>query len=646
MRKQLNSPGHIGALQIKNRAVMTAARTLLSDDAGRMTEDLIAYYERRAAGGVGLIITEAVCVDERYGRSVPNEICAGRAESVAECAKLAARIQPYGARLFAQLFHPGANGDAALSPGGLISADEMRGRTPARQATEAEISHVVACFGRAARHIKESGFDGVEVHAAHNYFIQSFLSPATNHRQDAYGGSFAKRLRLLEEIVQAIRSSCGADFPLMVRVSLEEYIGAAGYHADEGILICQRLEALGVQAIHVTAGGTSSKQSQSMEPVTYREGWRKHLLRAVKRSVNIPVCGVATVRSPALAEALLQEGYADFIGSVRAHLADPDWTKKACAGADDEIVRCISCMACLEMEYQLGRLTCALNPHTGYEAQLPPLQKDGEGRLVLVLGAGPAGMQAALTAAQRGFQVHLYEENTQSGGQLRLAGAIPRKGKILWAAEDLERRCRAAGVVFHFGCRMRPEELAAARPYALLDATGGRALIPASIEGAASSALVCTPEEVITGRVDVRGESVVVVGSGLTGLETAELLSEEARENAIVVMEAAPRLAPGALGSNRNVITALLDTRNVVYFCKRTLTKIDDRRVYFRESGGTQVYTYPCDRVVLALGVQPAAPYGEALAALCPRVIRIGDANRPGKIWHAVHSGYQAAAQL
>ena len=650
MYERLNSPGRLGSLTIRNRSVMTAARTLLSNEKGEATEDITAYYEARARGGVGLIITEAVVVDEVHGVSVPKEMSAARDEGIPEFRKMAERIHAQGAKLFAQLFHPGANGDAALSPGGLISASDTPGKKGrgARAATGEEIHGVAAAFGRAAARLQAAGFDGVEVHAAHNYLIQSFLSPVTNRRQDEFGGSLENRARILRLIVEEIRKACGRDFPLMARVSLEEYIGAAGYHADTGIKLCQMLETWGVDAISVTAGGTSSKLSQSMEPMNYLQGWRKHLMRAVKRTVSIPVCGVAVVREPAFAEELLREGYTDFVGSVRSHLADPRWTEKALTGREEDIVPCISCMACLEMEYKLDRLTCAMNPLAGYEARRVPLPRDGAGRLVVVLGGGPGGMEAALLAAGRGFQVKLYERDALPGGQLRLAQVPPRKEKIGWAIESLRRRCEEIGVEMTFGKAPTVEELAALAPWASVDATGGLPLIPSSIEieGGLENPLVCTPAEVLTGAVEIRGESVVVAGSGMTGLETAELLCERERNNAVVVLEAASRIAPGVLGSNRNVVTGVLEVNQVVFMLGRRLTKIGTDRIWFCDAETGEEYVYPCGRVVLALGICSARPYGESLGEICPRVIPVGDAEKPGKLWDAVHSGYRAAAEL
>ncbi len=649
MYNLLFTPGKIGTLTIPNRIAMTAASASLSQPDGTMTEEMLAYYEARARGGVGLIITEMVCVDEDRGVLFPRELNAAREDNIPSFRRLADRVHPYGTKIFAQLFHPGANADPKLNPRlPLIAASAATGkkRGQAVEASREDIADIVQKFGQAARRIQESGFDGVEVHAAHHYFLHSFLSPVTNHRQDEYGGSLENRTRILREIVEAIRAACGRDFPLMFRISIEEYIGPKGYHGDTGIKICQLLEGWGVDAINTTASGTDSKLSQSVEPMYYPQGWRKHLAKAVKGVVSIPVLSVALIRDPAYAEKLLEDGVLDFAASVRAHLADPQWAEKARTGREEDILPCISCMACFAKYDSEGHITCAVNPETGYEAHLPPLPQDGSGRLVVVLGAGPAGLEGAWMAARRGFRVILFEKADQAGGQLRLAALAPRKEKILWLLDSLLHRCRQAGVDLRLGHAPTLDELAALAPYAILDATGSKPARPAGIPGALDSPLVCTPPEILTGAVDIREESVVVVGSGMTGLETAEHLSDRSRNNAVLVLEAAPRLAPGVQGSNRNAVTAVLELNNVVLLTNRTLTRIGEDRVWFADSKTGEEYVYPCDRVVLALGTVPSRPYGDQLAGLCDRVVSIGDAVTGGQIWDAVHQGYHTARDL
>lgn len=644
----LSSPGRIGNLTLKNRVAMTAASASLSEPDGRMTEAMLAYYEARARGGVGLILTEMVCVDEQRGVLFPRELSAARDENLPAFRALAARLHPYGTKVFAQLFHPGANADPKLNPLPLVSASAGRGkkRGRAEEASPETIHTIVENFGRSARRIQQAGLDGVEIHAAHHYFLHSFLSPVTNHRTDAYGGSLEHRARILQEIVQAIRAACGPDFPIMVRVSLEEYIGPKGYHADTGLKLCRLLESWGVDALNVSASGTDSKGSQSVEPMPYRQGWRKHLPWLVKQTVHIPVLAVALIRDPAFAEQLLADGVLDFAASARAHLADPNWANKAFTGQEADILPCISCMACFSKFEVEGHITCAVNPETGYEAQYPPLPQDGAGRLVVVLGGGPAGLEGAWVAARRGFRVLLWERQDRLGGQLNLAALAPGKEKIHWLLHSLTRRCTQAGVELHTGHAPTLDELRALAPYAILDATGGRPTVPDTIPGAQDSPLVCTPPEILTGAIQPRGEVIAVIGSGMTGLETAEVLSAPEKDNAVLVVEAAPRLSPGVYGSNRNAVTAVLDLHNAVCLTSRALTRVGTDRIDLTDPQMGEAFTYPCQRVVLALGTTPTRPYGDRLKTVCPRVLTVGDAATSGMIWDAVHSGYRAAREL
>ncbi len=648
MFERLASPGKIGKLTLKNRTVMTAASASLSQPDGTMTEAMLAYYERRAQGGVALIITEMTSVDDTHGVLFPRELAATRDDLVQELKQLADRVHPFGAKLFAQLFHPGANANPSLNTGDLLSASPAQGKKhgSAREATIEEIHEICRAFGEAARRVQLAGFDGVEVHGAHNYFLHSFLSPVTNHRTDEYGGSLENRARIFREVLQEIRAACGPDFPISVRLSLEEYIGPQGYHADTGLKVCQWLETWGADVINVTAAGTSSRLSQSMEPISYKQGWRKHLLKAVKKAVSIPVLGVAMVREPQYAEYLLEEGFTDFVGSARAFLADPDWTTKALSGQVRDINKCIACMSCLDMFDQVGHISCALEPETGYEAETLPLVKDGDDRLVVILGAGAAGLEAAWIAARRGFWVQVYEKSSQPGGQLLLAGAIPRKEKMNWLLSTLVYRCQEADVEIFCGKAPTPQELIEMDPYAILDATGARPVLPADIPGAYDSALVCTPPDIITGRLDLRDQNVVIVGSGMTGLETAEMLCDRDRNNAVTILESSDRIAPGALGSNRNPVTAVLDLHNVVFLLNRKLTRIGNDRIWFTDTQTGEEYMYPCDKVVLAIGVTPSAPYRSELEEIGIPVVRVGDAHGGTKIWHAIHEGHRAALEL
>ena len=641
----LFSEGQIGTLKLRNRSVMTAMGTGYGQADGCVTERELVFLTERARGGVGMIITGVTRIEESCGTSAVCQLSASDDKHIAGLKKLADSIHEAGGAIVGQLQHPGNTANPGfnkevLSPSGIPAASGV----PTRPLTLDEIHDLVKRFGAAALRLKKAGFDGVEVHGAHFYLIHQFLSPTYNQREDEYGGSSENRFRFLKEIVEEIRKTCGPDYPLIVRVSLEEYIGENGYHPDYGITICKRLEALGVDALDITASGSASPRGQSIEYMTYDQGWRRFLVKAVKRSVKIPVIGVCVIRDPAYAEEMLASCDVDFVGSARNYLADAEWVNKAAAGDTALIRRCISCLRCIENLKAGYPAYCSVNPAAGKEFEEKELQKDGNGRGVIVLGAGPGGMQAALIAAQRGFSVTLYEKEDHAGGQLALAAAVPGKAKMNWLISYLTEACRDAGVSIVYNKELRAEELSALHPYALIDATGGTALIPASIPGT-DLPIVCTPADILSGRILPKGESVMIVGSGLTGLETAEYLTT-LPGTSVMVMEMDPKIAPTAYIASRTDAMGKLLVANVILMPGRQLLAIEEDRVRFLEISSGEERELPVDRVVLSLGVRSVAAYKDLPEGIADHVYTIGDAAKPGRIMEAIHQGYQIGKKL
>jgi 2,4-dienoyl-CoA reductase-like NADH-dependent reductase (Old Yellow Enzyme family) len=371
--ERLFSGGEIGGLTLKNRVFMTAAGCALCEEGGVVTEGLLAYYEARARGGVGAIVTEVVRVNEETGVMNAHQLCATGDRHIGEIRKLADRLRPYGCRLFLQLHHPGnvthpglLGGRRPVSASGLPS---LMSDQAVDTLDTGQIRSIVNDFGDAARRVQEAGADGVEIHGAHFYLLHQFLTPLFNKRTDEYGGGHGNRMRFLKEVVADVQAKCGRDFPLLVRISVEDYMGERGYHLDEGVKICQDLEAMGVHAIDVTCAGAGCPGRQSLEPASFPQGWRKHLGAAVKELVGIPVVSVAPVRDPAFAEELLAQGQLDFVGSARCHIADPEWAAKARDGRDSEIRRCISCLKCIRGIQNGLPISSAVNHVCGREGE-------------------------------------------------------------------------------------------------------------------------------------------------------------------------------------------------------------------------------------------------------------------------------------
>lgn len=443
MFPHLFSPGRIGTMETRNRLVFTAMGNALANTDGTVSDRVIHFNTARARGGVGLIITEPLALDER-GRINTKQMCVFADRFIPGLKSLVEAVHQYGGKIVGQLSHPGRQGICAVNqnlPMAAPSPIECRVvHQPVYALSTGEVEEMVQKFVAAAVRLQQAGFDGVEFDAAHGYLVNQFLSPYTNRRTDQYGGSFANRLRFLEEIILGIREKCGRDFPLLVRLTVDEFLEKAGrpgegLQLEDGLAIARRVEELGADAVNVTCG-IYETMNLCLEPPAYEQGWRAHLPERVKKAVGIPVMGVAVIREPEFADRLIREGRWDFVGSARAFFADPDWANKAREGRAHEIRKCISCLTCMETLLAAditGDIAhCAINIRSGREGELGEPAEDGDGRVVAIVGAGPAGLEAARILAQRKFKPVIFERTGRVGGQPNLASRPPKKEKINW----------------------------------------------------------------------------------------------------------------------------------------------------------------------------------------------------------------------
>lgn len=502
--KRLFTAGQIGACHIKNRFVMTAMGCGLAELDGTLGEPLLAYYRERARGGVGMLVTEVTRVNEEHGCMDHRQIRASHDKFIPELRKLADCVHEFDCRVFVQLHHPGNVTYPGMNHGRVpVSASNVPSRIRKQEIhslTVEEIKELVRGFAEAARRAKEAGIDGVEIHAGHFYLIHQFLSPYFNKRTDEYGGSTENRSRFLLEIIAAIRKICGDGYPVIARLSVEDYLGDEGYHLNEGLKIARLLEEAGVDAIDVTAAGNGGTRSQSLEPTSYQQGWRRHLGAAVKRSVNVPVIAVSVVRDPGFAEELLEKGQTDFVGSGRCYLADTEYVAKIQNQREGEIRRCISCLRCIENIKDELPIVCSVNPDCGAESEQREYMRDGNARKVVVLGAGPAGLEAARVAGERGFDVRLYEKSAKLGGAMYLASKVPYKDKMLWFVDCEQRQCEKLGVHIHRNAELTVDQIKMQQPYAVIDATGAVPVAPCSIPGI-DQQIVCTNVDILDGSI-------------------------------------------------------------------------------------------------------------------------------------------------
>lgn len=653
MYSNLAQEGKIGKLTVKNRIVMSPMGIGLAELDGTPSDAMIAFYEARAKGGAGIVIPEITRINDVTGAGLLRQLSVTKDRHIAPLARLANAVQKHGSRLFIQLHHPGRETMSSLIGGQPVVAPSAIPCKLSQQKTRAletaEVKEIIQQFINGALRAQKAGCDGVELHGAHGYLINQFLSPYTNKREDEYGGSFENRLRFVSEIIAGIRAACGEDFPISVRLSVDEYLSATGVtedyiHLEDGIKIAVALEKLGIDVLNVSCG-IYETGVVSVEPISYPQGWRTEMIKAVKAAVKIPVIAVDLIREPAFADKLLEKGVMDFAALGRGFLADQDWGAKAFEGREGEIRRCISCLRCFESlgAYNMAGLPaeCAVNPRMARELQYGDLVRDVSGHRAVVVGGGPAGLAAAETLAMRGVGVTLLEKQDRLGGQLLRGENPPGKERLDWVIQYYEARLAKYGVDVRLGRAADKALIDSLAPDAVVVATGAVPLVP-DLPGAKGEN-VCGVAEVLEGRSGLEGKKVVLVGAGMTGLETAEYLA--AKGGAVTVVDMLKKPAPGEYRTNVADITGRLKKYGVEYKLGHRLLEITAGGAVVEPVDGGEKETLAAEGVVLAVGWTPdTALYGELKGAYETKLI--GDAKRVGKIAQAVRKGFECGSKL
>lgn len=654
--ENLLSPINIGSLKIRNRVVMGAMGSGTANDNATVSECECAYYAERAKGGVGLIITEVTRVNNDTGIMMPRQTSAATDECIPGLRKLANAVHYYDGAIFVQLHHPGRQtvcevigGKSTISPSGIKS---MLTQAKCREMTNAEIKSLVQDFVNAAERCYKAGIDGVELHAAHGYMLNQFISPYTNKRVDEYGGTTENRARIIKEIIEGIRARVGREYPVTMRISADEFLRDSvfpikedGLLLNEAVEICKYLVPFGLDAINVSAG-IYETMNKAWEPTSYQEGWKIYLAEAVKKAVNVPVFGVGTIRNPDFAEKIISEGKVDCVTIARGLLADPDWVKKTAEGRVDEIRRCMSCLNCMDSMQTNGMkgepFSCAINARNAREWFYNDTRQDGNGRMVVVVGGGPSGMEAARVLAERKFKVVLFEKDAELGGQLCLANKPPHKEKINWLIQYFEVQLKKLGVEVRLNTPATIEAIKELNPYAVFVGTGSKSVVPKSIPGIQGKN-VCTSSDILSGRVKVSNKKVVVVGSGMTGLETAELLGT--MNNKVYIVEMADRIGPDASWQNLTDVQGRLEKMDTAFMPSNKLVEITDGSVILEKKDG-QKEKLSTEYAVLSLGVYADQVLAEELSTNFDKVIKIGDTAQIGRIANAVSTGFSEAYRL
>ncbi|MBM4354814.1 MAG: FAD-dependent oxidoreductase [Deltaproteobacteria bacterium] len=663
----LSSPLRVNGVTLRNRVVMPAFGLKYCGMDRQPSERLAAFYEARARGGCGLIVIGGVGIDlTGSGFMVPS---IESDELIASWASLIARVKRHGAAIFLQLFHAGryqhsmlAKGQQSVAPSAVPS--RYTGETP-RELTEAEILEIQEKFVQAARRAQEAGADGVELIASAGYLICQFLSPLTNLRQDRYGGSFENRCRFGVEVISKVRGVVGPAYPIGVRISGNEFM-PGGNTNDEIIEICRAFEAAGADLFNVTGGWHETRVPQlpSMVPA----GAFSYLARRIRRRVATPVVASNRIVTPEQAESMLADGSCDLVSIGRAQIADPDWASKATESRGNEIRPCVGCLqGCLDRLFLMQPVQCLCNPLAGFEDKRHVLQA-AQPRRIVVVGAGPAGMEAALTAHRRGHDVLLLERNTEVGGQLPLVAAPPGRGEFRRLLDYYRGALAREGVPVRLGFPATLDAVQESGADSVILATGARPVRP-PIPGI-DFPHVLDAWDVLGGK-RVSGPRVVILGGGAVGVEVAlhlasvgtidaetlkflfrheaestdvlrELISRGTLD--VTVVEVRRKIGEDIGHTNRWVFLKELEQHHVTLNVETRVTAVTTDGVLCER--GSEAVTLPADCVVCALGVRSENGLAEPLRKAGFDVRVVGDASKPRNIMEAVHEGFLAGAAV
>jgi 2,4-dienoyl-CoA reductase-like NADH-dependent reductase (Old Yellow Enzyme family)/thioredoxin reductase len=636
--KTLFSPFRIGNWDLKNRIVMPPMATHFAAEDGSVNDRHIAYYLARIKGGVGYITSEHIGI-MKQGRAFPNMALIDSDQHIPRFKKLVEAIHREDGKIVIQINHAGRQTSASITGSPIVAPSAIpcpvRKEMPKELSLE-EIQKIIDAFREAARRVKETGADGVEIHMAHGYLINQFLSPFSNKRMDEYGGDPDRRMKMAIDVLRTVRNQVGSDFLVLCRLSADEYV-EGGLKLEDSKEIAKALERNGADALHVSACVAASGYLNH-PPYYADEGIFAHLAQGIKSVVRIPVIAVGRIRTPELANQILEEKKADLISMGRALIADPNLPMKALQGNREDIIPCISCNRCIQ-SIRKGALQCAVNPETGRE-EIFKLQKADQPKKVWIIGGGPAGMKAAEIAALRGHQVNLYEEKEKLGGKFLLAALPPRKQVLKEFIDQLTAQLRKLPVKILIGKSFRPASLRRGKPDVVIVATGGKPFFPA-IDGIQDFGAISV-EDALRGSV-LLGKKVLVVGGGGIGAEVADYLSENGKE--VTLVEMREGIALDLVGHLQHFLNTRLKAKSIQILTSTKAIRFEKKALWVEDSEGKKKLE-GFDSIVVALGSAPNNELAESIRDRVSELYVIGDASKPREVMEAVLEGEEVALKI
>lgn len=645
---QILRPLTVRGMTIPNRIVMPPMGTNFATASGELSDEHMAYYRERARGGTGLIIMENVCVDHPTGSNGYTQLRLDSDHYLPRMFAFTEEMHHHGSVVGVQINHAGASADPALTGVSALSSSDVPskpgGPVPTPM-TIAQIRRVIEHFGQTARRAQRAGFDMVEVHGGHSYLLNQFLSPFYNHRTDEYGGSPRNRVRLLVEVLREVRARVGERFPISLRVSADELL-EGGNRLEDTLSLAAHCDEY-VDIWNVSAAENPTLQYQ-IDMARLPDGWRSTMAHAFKERFGKPTITSGNVREPRAAERILAEGDADLVAIGRGLIADPWWVRKVREGRPEDILHCISCnIGCADHRIRQGTpIRCTINPNILDNESYRDTKVSAPTRVVVV-GGGPAGLEAASSAAEVGCAVTLLERGEQLGGIVRHAARLPAKWRIAKYLDESVLRARRAGVDIRTGQPGEPDRVLAEHPDLVVNATGGLPVTPpiAGLRehldrpGSTVSSIIG-----FASRIDEvdgwKGRRAVVVGAGAVGLDVVEhLVDHDVRAT---LVERLP-----AIGNDLDMITRLqmlemLARGGVDVRVSTSLAEVREDGVVVQAANGEPEFIEMVHGVI-CLGMRPVVAGLAELTERCTSagtpVMNIGDSVRPRKIIDAVREG-------
>lgn len=637
---KLLQPGRIGSMTVRNRVFMAPMGTTSEPD-GSLHDRSIRYYEERAKGGFGMIITGANQVNTSYEQKACNIL--GSERSLNQLGFLARRVHHNGAKLVVQLT-PGLGrmqlpfaADVAPKAASAVESFWFPGLVCEPLTTE-EIKDLVASMARGAAMAKRAGADAVEMHGYGGYLMDQFSSTLWNKREDEYGGDLAGRLRFPLEVIAAVREAVGPTFPILYKFT--PYHGVeGGREVPEGIEMAKMLQAAGVDALHVDMGCYEAWY-KAIDTVYQESPTQAWLAAEIRQHVQVPVLTQGKLQDPNLAEKVLEDEMADFVGLAHGALADPDWVNKVRQGRGDEVVPCIGCNECLFAGFTGNHYQCAVNPQC-YAEDYFPVTPATTAKRVLVLGGGPGGMEAAHIAAERGLEVELWEKSARLGGTLAAAGGPVFKKDVMDYMDYMVNKTYRSNVTIRTMKDATADEIKGGNWDKVIMATGSRHSVP-PIPGIDGSKVVMA-NDVLTHKAKF-GKKVLILGAGLVGCETAaHCKTEGAQEVTVIEMLPERLMTVTHCRNNEQALDQLLEDTQIQFITNARVHEFGEDVVTYEQDGVTK--QIQADTYIIASGYSPNDElYDQLIGAV--DVEKVGDVAGPDSILTAVHGGFHIARSI